>query len=416
MRSTRALALARLLPVFLLAAIDPLQAAKLKMFVTSVQGTGDLGSWVDAGPATGLAAGDAICQARAAAAGLANPTAFRAWLSDASTDAYCRVHNLGSQRAANCAQASLPAAAGPWWRTDGKPFGHKLPELLSPTHEVLTTPRYDEFGAMIPAAYVWTGTNSLGAVHPDNHCLGWTSAGESDRGFLGYSTYSSYHWTYMGYTYCDASRRLYCFESVAGDPIPTYPANRPLAFISDDWGDGDLGAWPEAPGVATGIDAGDEICQTIATAAGLRDPGSFKAWLSDSTTDAKDRFLYGGPWVRLDGLQVAASLAALTDGELDVPINVNEDLAYETNTRSYTGTNPAGTTSNSTCLDWVSGSDVDNATYGSANSVGNSWTDASDVSCDLGASLYCLQDTPLLFFDDFETGTLHAWTSSLPAI
>jgi len=200
MRSTRALVLDRLLSASLLAAIDPLQAAKLKMFVTSVQGTGDLGSWADAGSATGLAAGDVICQARAAAAGLANPTAFRAWLSDASTDAHCRVHNLVSQRASNCALVSLPAATGPWWRTDGKPFDHELPELLSPTHEVLTTPRHDEFGAMIASEYMWTGTNALGAVRLDYHCLGWTSAGESDRAYLGDSTFSAFHWTHIGYS------------------------------------------------------------------------------------------------------------------------------------------------------------------------------------------------------------------------
>jgi len=168
--------------------------------------------------------------------------------------------------------------------------------------------------------------------------------------------------------------------------------------------------------VATGIEAGDEICQTVATAAGLRDPARFKAWLSDSTTDAKNRFVHGGPWVRLDGLRVAASLAALAGGALEAPINVNEDLGYETNTRAYSGTSPDGTSSSPTCQDWLSGSDLDNASCGIANTVVSGWTDASEVPCDLGSSLYCLQDTPLLFFDDFESGTLHAWSSSLPAL
>ena len=60
------------------------------VFVTSVNGSGDLGSWPGAGGNTGLAAGDAIWQARADAAGLTGT--FKAWLSDSSTDAkgaYC---------------------------------------------------------------------------------------------------------------------------------------------------------------------------------------------------------------------------------------------------------------------------------------------------------------------------------------
>ena len=77
-------------------------------FVTSVTGKGDLECWPDAGMATGLAAGDAICQARATAAGLANPSNFVAWISDMNDDAYCRVHNFSGTKAANCGQLELP--------------------------------------------------------------------------------------------------------------------------------------------------------------------------------------------------------------------------------------------------------------------------------------------------------------------
>ena len=59
-------------------------------FVTSVLGAGDLSSWEDAVAvgAHGVEAGDAVCQARALAAGLANPGDFVAWLSDIDDDAY----------------------------------------------------------------------------------------------------------------------------------------------------------------------------------------------------------------------------------------------------------------------------------------------------------------------------------------
>ena len=48
----------------------PVEAQCKVAFVTSVQGNGDLGSWPDSGGLTGLAGGDAICRARATAAGL----------------------------------------------------------------------------------------------------------------------------------------------------------------------------------------------------------------------------------------------------------------------------------------------------------------------------------------------------------
>jgi len=81
------------------------------VFVTYVSGSGNLDSWPDAGGQTGTAAGDAICQARAAAGGLANPSQFRAWLSDQNDDAYCRIHNLTGKKSANCGMATLPVAA-----------------------------------------------------------------------------------------------------------------------------------------------------------------------------------------------------------------------------------------------------------------------------------------------------------------
>jgi hypothetical protein len=82
------------------------QAQKVA-FMTSVTGPGDLSSWPDALAvgAVGVDAGDAVCQARALAAGLANPQDFVAWLSDNNVDAYCRIHGFAGTIVANCGQA-----------------------------------------------------------------------------------------------------------------------------------------------------------------------------------------------------------------------------------------------------------------------------------------------------------------------
>ena len=171
----------RLFTCLLLSALvaSPLGAVTRHMFLTSVTGTGNLSTWPDAGGFTGLDAADAICQARAAAASLPNAAAYRAWISDSVDDAYCRMHNLGGKRATNCGQPTLPAAAGPWWRTDGKPFGAGLPDLLAPLEQVLNPPSVNEFGVDLQVGSAWTATGLQGVVGPAT-CLDWTSAASPD--------------------------------------------------------------------------------------------------------------------------------------------------------------------------------------------------------------------------------------------
>ena len=98
----RSKALALLTVTVALATADPSTAARRRAWVTSVTGTGNLASWPDAGGLGGLAAGDAICRARAAAAGLPNANAYRVWLSTAATDAYCHVQGLTGKRSNQC--------------------------------------------------------------------------------------------------------------------------------------------------------------------------------------------------------------------------------------------------------------------------------------------------------------------------
>src|SRR5262249_43103730 len=123
---------ALVLVLFSLLAPARSDAVTRRMFVTSVTGTGKLSKWDDAGGNSGLAAGDAICQKRAELAGLPNFSGYRAWLSDASDDAYCRVHGLtGKKVGEKCHQDPLPASAGPWEIADiAIPFSGPITQLL----------------------------------------------------------------------------------------------------------------------------------------------------------------------------------------------------------------------------------------------------------------------------------------------
>lgn len=382
------------------------------MFITSAEGNGNLSTWPGAGGLTGLAAADAICQARATAAALPNASGYRAWLSDSADDAYCRMHNLTGKRASNCGLATLPASAGPWWRTDALPFGAALPGLLSPVQKVLTPPSRDE-SQVRRSANAWTGTTYEGADDGSN-CLNWTSAAPGEVARIGNSDFTSWNWTSMGMYNCNLPSRLYCFETGAGDPFPPFPAWGRLAFLTSAHGPGELGSWPAA-GAANGLAAGDQICRTLAGVAGIRQPDSFKAWLSNSGFNAIDRFQHDGAWMRLDGMPIAQSLADLADNSLETSISLTETGSYLDYWAVWTGTLSDGTVAASHCLNWSSGVVSDAGDQGIANASHLQWTQFGVSNCDFQWSyLYCLQDLPLIFLDSFESHGTQAWTNVVP--
>jgi hypothetical protein len=158
-------------------------------------------------------------------------------------------------------------------------------------------------------------------------------------------------------------------------------------------GNGNLGSWPDAGG-SSGIAAGDAICQARATAAGLSNPTHFKAWLSDSTTNAKDRINSNGPWVRLDGVLIANSKADLLDGSLFTGISVTETMNYNGSWANvWTGTATDGNKATDHCSNWTSSSSGTNGRTGSGNHTGQRWTDHWSAACNTNyRSLYCIED------------------------
>lgn len=375
-------------------------------FVTSVTGTGDLSSWADAGGNTGLAAGDAICQARASAAGLANSGNFVAWLSDSSDDAYCRIHGLSGTKADNCGQAELPVSAGPWLRTDGFPFSDDIGGLTTFGPEVFTPLQIDEFGELVPDSIIATGTFHSGTAS-SYHCNNWTvGADDGTRIRQGVTPDTGVRWTSVSNpATCHAGKRLACFEREAGPDLPPFAQDGRVAFATSVAGPGDLSAWPEATAGSTGIEAGDAICQSLADTAGLAEPSTFKAWLSDSTTDAIDRFENEGGWVRVDGVPLVDSRAELTGGTLFTGITVTEQGGYLGRDRAWTGTTTSGLNFGEHCSNWTDGSDAGSGSWGFSTASDSKWTEwPLSIGCDFSQRLYCLSDAvdPLIFADRFE--------------
>lgn len=123
-----------------------------------------------------------------------------------------------------------------------------------------------------------------------------------------------------------------------------------------------------------GIFGGDVECNMAAINAGLG--GTWKVWLSDEVTDARDRLLDVGPWVRLDGQKVVENKAALLNTAsipLLNPINMDEtknlvDVFYD---RVWTGTLSTGEKDINNCKSWWG---TGFGETGEANQLDENWT------------------------------------------
>lgn len=134
-----------------------------------------------------------------------------------------------------------------------------------------------------------------------------------------------------------------------------------------------------------GLAGGDSICNARAAAAGLG--GTWKAWLSDSITDAIDRLADVGPWFRLDGAKVFENLAGIPSFPL-APITTTE-LGVESFNTVWTGTFADGTHASS-CNDWSSTSGVGAIGDPTSTTTGN-WTGLMNTSCSGAFALYCFE-------------------------
>jgi len=376
-----------------------------RAFVSSASGNGNFSTWEDATPDTsGLEAADSICSNLASAAGLTEPGSYVAWVSDSNDDAYCRVAGFSGKMTANCGQGALPVNTGPWVRTDLLPWAGQIGQLNSPDLLVYTPLNLDESGQQVAAGTTtWTATYN-GQLGSSAHCDGWTTTTTAATDiYLGSVDHTGAAWSYWSISKsCLVNRHLYCMKSEVFGPIdlPT-PAGGQIAFVTSAHESGDLGSWPEAEVDATGLAAGDSICNAIATTEGLDFAGHYKAWLSDADTDARDRFRTDGPWNRLDGFEVAANQADLTDGTLFTSINLTEQGNYLGNIKVWTGTAPDGTALPDHCNSWQSTGG--NGEYGTAIGTVTLWTRYPVMSAcsTTNGHLYCLSDyDPNYVFDD----------------
>ncbi len=164
----------------------------------------------------------------------------------------------------------------------------------------------------------------------------------------------------------------------ANDPShPRCPPPPLTVFVTGAEHEVDLGS----------LAAYDAICNDAASGAGLS--GSYVAWLSTSSVDARDRLTEPGSpgFVRVDGAVVASSIADLTDGTIQNPIEMDEAGEFIGAADVMTGTFPDGT-HNASCGD-LTGTSF--GSIGSADQTGSGWTWSGVTGCDVSLHLYCFQ-------------------------
>jgi hypothetical protein len=157
------------------------------------------------------------------------------------------------------------------------------------------------------------------------------------------------------------------------DPLPTTCA-RKIAFVTSTSHNGNLG----------GLAGADATCNELATEAGL--PGTYLAWLGVTLPEPMGpaaRFNHSTvPYVRVDGRVIASDWDDLTDGELDVPINVTELGTTFDNGREevWTAVDTMGNHEGNVCHQWTN-MDFINGQTGSASERDQRWTTFGRRQC-----------------------------------
>jgi hypothetical protein len=188
-------------------------------------------------------------------------------------------------------------------------------------------------------------------------------------------------------------------DAIVGDAVTVDgPWTTKRIFVSSESYTGNLG----------GLTGADSLCQQLATTAKLG--GTYKAWLSSTTTSASARLTHATvPYVLVNGVVVAQDWTGLTSGTLLSPIDVNEGggpapmellMCGQSNASVvWTATSTSGmlgTTQGATCADWTSSTTTTGAVLGFADRTDNGWTAACSAGsgstiCSGNAALYCLE-------------------------
>jgi hypothetical protein len=143
-------------------------------------------------------------------------------------------------------------------------------------------------------------------------------------------------------------------------------------------------------------EAADAICQASAVAASRT--GTFKAFISSSTSDAATRITNPNnkPWYLYTIIpdRIADNKTDLLDGTIQAAINVDEFGNDTSNDPKFawTGSKADGTVRlDNTCDDWTTTNASVKGTRGATDKIDYKWADQPDATCNGTYHLYCFQ-------------------------
>lgn len=300
-------------------------------------------------------AADAFCMSNAAAGEL--PGTYRAWLSTSTQNA---LDKLGGSDG--------------WVRRDGQPFTDRATLAAGAFYfpgDLDEAGRLPVAGSPLAA----TGTFIDGSTDGRGSCTDWTST----SGTFVAGDPSEAYWSAYFVQPCSGKYRLLCFETGHSAASVRPSATGRIAFAST----GTL-----TPG--GGRAAADQLCQGEAQSAGLT--GQFLALVSTTDAAAASRFGPGAPFVRVDGVQLAASPADLDKPNLPSLLDVSATGEHLTGQNlAWSGSSLPGEAGSAatTCLDWTSTAGT--GTFGDIYLSSVWFGQFAQETCASNARVFCLQ-------------------------
>jgi hypothetical protein len=155
-----------------------------KVFATSTTSNGNLG---------GVAGANAICAARATAAGLSGT--FLAWIATSAADD---------------PESRFTPFSGQYVLTNGTKIADSWTDLTDGSLDAGIN--RDEFGASIIGGTAHTAVGTNGTYDSSLSCLGWTNGTSGQSGKDGSLGQTNSWWTSSNITGCHTTKRLLCFE------------------------------------------------------------------------------------------------------------------------------------------------------------------------------------------------------------
>ena len=152
-----------------------------------------------------------------------------------------------------------------------------------------------------------------------------------------------------------------------------------VVFVTSASFTGDLG----------GIVGADAKCQLAAAAVPGLNGKTFKAWLSDASSEPATSFTTDGSFVTATGALLAESFTQFRGSVLLSKLTT--ETGAPTSSSVWTGTDTTGWRMGDRCNNWTSAAASDRGVYGDSTLNAWYWSYWDAATCDVPAALYCVE-------------------------